>query len=206
MRKRFEGKSGWAPLFWSAFKRSTNLMALLDERRRCVDVNGACLQSVGYSREAMIGTPAWRYVKDGPEQTESEWRGMLAGGTDYFGETELVHSDGTTLSVHYAAHPELVTGRRLVLFVALDTARRGRFARGHTGTRAGRDALSARENEVVHLVALGRTGREIADELHIAHDTVRTHVRNAQAKLGARSRAQLVAIALGEGHTPPSQR
>ena len=50
-------------------------------------------------------------------------------------------------------------------------------------------------------MSLGRTGKEIADELHIAHDTVRTHVRNAQGKLGARSRAQLVAIALGEGHT-----
>jgi DNA-binding CsgD family transcriptional regulator len=48
-------------------------------------------------------------------------------------------------------------------------------------------------------VALGRSGPEIADELGIAHDTVRTHVRNAMTKAGARSRAHLVARALGEG-------
>ena len=60
--------------------------------------------------------------------------------------------------------------------------------------------LSDREREIVHLVALGRSGPEIAEELGIAHDTVRTHVRNAMDKLGARSRAHLVAKALGEGH------
>jgi DNA-binding NarL/FixJ family response regulator len=51
----------------------------------------------------------------------------------------------------------------------------------------------------VTAIALGSSGREIADELQIAHDTVRTHARNAMRKTGARSRAQLVAKALGEG-------
>ena len=49
----------------------------------------------------------------------------------------------------------------------------------------------------VQLVA--HTGAELADELHISHDTVRTHVRGAMTKLGARSRAHLVAKALGDG-------
>jgi DNA-binding CsgD family transcriptional regulator len=35
--------------------------------------------------------------------------------------------------------------------------------------------------------------------LHISPDTVRTHVRNAMTKMGARSRAQLVAKVLGDG-------
>ena len=51
----------------------------------------------------------------------------------------------------------------------------------------------------MRLVALGATGPEIADELRITHDTVRTHVRNAMVKQGARSRAHLVAKALGTG-------
>ena len=58
-------------------------------------------------------------------------------------------------------------------------------------------ALSVREREVVRLVAEGATGKEIADELQISHETVRTHVRNAMTKVGARSRAHLVAKALG---------
>jgi DNA-binding CsgD family transcriptional regulator len=48
------------------------------------------------------------------------------------------------------------------------------------------------------LGTLVHPGREIADELHIAHDTVRTHVRNAMTKLDARSCAHQVAKALGD--------
>jgi two-component system, NarL family, response regulator len=51
----------------------------------------------------------------------------------------------------------------------------------------------------VEHVALGDTGPEIASRLGISHETVRTHVRNAMGKSGARSRAHLVAKALAEG-------
>jgi len=60
--------------------------------------------------------------------------------------------------------------------------------------------LSRREREIVHLIALGKTSPEIADELSLAHDTVRTHARNAMAKVDARSRAHLVAKVIAEGH------
>jgi PAS domain S-box-containing protein len=188
----------WASLFWTAFKRSHNAMAVIDERRRCVEVNGAFLRATGYAREAVIGRPTWELVQGGPRLSEREWRTALVGG-EVFGEADLVAADGGTLSVHYAAHPEVVTGRRLVLFVLMDTTRRGRLRRSDATEQSG-DKLSDREREVVNLVALGHTSREIGDQLHIAHNTVRTHVRNAQDKLGARSRAQLVAIALGDGH------
>jgi DNA-binding NarL/FixJ family response regulator len=62
-------------------------------------------------------------------------------------------------------------------------------------------ALTPRQREIVHLVALGASGPEIGDELHISHQTVRTHVNNAMDNLGARSRAHLVAMALGDGLT-----
>jgi DNA-binding CsgD family transcriptional regulator len=51
----------------------------------------------------------------------------------------------------------------------------------------------------VRLISLGRSGPEIAEDLQIAHNTVRTHVRNSMLKLGARSRAHLVAKALSSG-------
>jgi DNA-binding NarL/FixJ family response regulator len=92
-----------------------------------------------------------------------------------------------------------VTGQRLVLLVALSTSRWGRHFRRALPSEPEPGRLSEREREVVRLVAEGRTGREIADELHIAHDTARAHVRNAMTKLGARSSAQLVAKALGGG-------
>jgi DNA-binding CsgD family transcriptional regulator len=92
-----------------------------------------------------------------------------------------------------------VTGRRLVLFVALSTgpSRLG-FRESGRHEREGK-SLTKRESEVVRFVALGHTGREIADQLQLSHDTVRTHVRNAMIKTGSRSRAHLVANVLGDG-------
>ena len=191
---------GWPELFWTSFKRSQNAMALLDERRRLVEVNGALVTTLGYKRDAIMGKQAWDFVDGTPLFSEPQWRGLIAKG-EFTGAATLLTADGTSVAVHFAAHPEMITGRRLILFVALDSTRHGRFRRRYSRTEGERRELSAREREVVQLVSLGKTGREIADELHISHDTVRTHVRNAQEKLGARSRAQLVAIALGDGHT-----
>lgn len=58
---------------------------------------------------------------------------------------------------------------------------------------------SVREREVLELLARGATDREIADLLGLSPATVQTHVRNAKAKLGARTRAQAVALALQNG-------
>jgi DNA-binding CsgD family transcriptional regulator len=56
-------------------------------------------------------------------------------------------------------------------------------------------ALSARESEVAQLVAAGLTNDQIAARLGIARRTVETQVAAASAKLGARTRSQLAALA-----------
>jgi DNA-binding CsgD family transcriptional regulator len=48
-------------------------------------------------------------------------------------------------------------------------------------------------------VALGASTRQIAADLYLSPATVRSHVRNAMVKTNAHTRAQLVAIALGDG-------
>jgi DNA-binding CsgD family transcriptional regulator len=122
----------------------------------------------------------------------------LAAGR-FSGEVDLLRPDGTPVAVQWGASTETVTGRRLVLFVCLGTSRWGRRFRREVPPDEPDDDLTAREREIVRLVALGNTAREIGDELHISHDTVRTHVRNAMEKLHARSRAHLVAKALASG-------
>jgi PAS domain S-box-containing protein len=192
------GEGEWAGLFSAAFKQSRNAMVLLDGNRCHVDANGAYLKLLGYRRAELIDRPMYAFVVGGPLVSSAEWRAALRRG-EFAGEAELRPADGGRVGVQWAATTEIVTGRRLVLVVALSTSRSGpRFRR--TTTREQQSAiLSAREREVVRLVALGNTGPEIADELRIAHDTVRTHARNAMVKVGARSRAHLVAKALGEG-------
>jgi DNA-binding NarL/FixJ family response regulator len=56
--------------------------------------------------------------------------------------------------------------------------------------------LSDREREILDLLAEGLTGEEAADRLHLSPETVRTHVRNAMSKLGARTRVHAVALAI----------
>ena len=187
---------GWSALFSTAFKQSRNPMVLLDARRRAVDANGAYLKLLGYRREAVIGKPVYRFVDGGPLATREEWAATVMTH-QFTGEADLLCADGSRVAVQWAATSEIVTGRRLVLFVVLSTSRWGRQFRRAPQPESG--ALSEREHEIVRLVALGSTGPEIADELLIANDTVRTHIRNAMTKVGARSRAHLVAKALGDG-------
>ncbi|MEP6955171.1 MAG: LuxR C-terminal-related transcriptional regulator [Solirubrobacteraceae bacterium] len=192
-------RDGWGPLFAAAFRDSRNAMVLVDERRRHVDANGAYLQLLGYAREDIIGRPIYEFVVGGPLASQQEWAALL-GSERETGELELACADGTAVGVQWGATPEVVTGRRLVLFAAMSTSRWGRRFRRSVATDPDAGPLSPRELEIVRLVALGGTGPEIADELLLAHDTVRTHVRNAMTKVGARSRAHLVAKALAEGH------
>src|SRR4051794_12224341 len=193
------GRDGWAGLFRSAFVASRNAMALLDDHRRLVDCNGAYLRLVGRSSDELIGRPVHRVLAGGPVLSDGEWAVALAARR-ISGEAEIVDGDGVRTGGQWAASIETVTGRRRVLLVVLSTSRWGPRFRREPAADPAPGALTPREREVVGLIAGGDTAREIADELHIAHDTVRTHARNAMAKLGARSRAHLVAIALGEGH------
>ncbi|MFJ3709187.1 response regulator [Streptomyces sp. NPDC090053] len=59
----------------------------------------------------------------------------------------------------------------------------------------GRDALSAREREVLVLVARGTSNREIARELFISEATVKTHLTHIYGKLEVKDRAAAVAVA-----------
>ena len=61
------------------------------------------------------------------------------------------------------------------------------------------EALTGREKEVLHLLAQGRSNKEIARDLQIVEDTVKVHVKHILAKLGVQSRTQaaLCAARLG---------
>ncbi|WP_309110430.1 response regulator transcription factor [Saccharothrix sp.] len=63
--------------------------------------------------------------------------------------------------------------------------------------------LTAREREVLVLVAGGLSNEEIADHLVISPATARTHVSRVMTKLGARDRAQLVVLAYESGLVTP---
>jgi NarL family two-component system response regulator LiaR len=61
------------------------------------------------------------------------------------------------------------------------------------------DPLTARELDILRLIAQGRSNKEIAGQLMIAEDTVRSHVSNILGKLHLASRTQAALYALREG-------
>ncbi|WP_392672676.1 response regulator [Streptomyces sp. LN785] len=73
------------------------------------------------------------------------------------------------------------------------------ITRVRTPGAPGNEALSAREREVLELVAKGTSNRGIAAELFISEATVKTHLTHMFAKLGVKDRAAAVAVAYDRG-------
>jgi two-component system, NarL family, response regulator LiaR len=67
-------------------------------------------------------------------------------------------------------------------------------------------ALSEREQEVLALMALGLSNRQIAHELYLSVDTIKTHVRSVFSKLGVSNRTQAALVAADHGVGPPASR
>jgi DNA-binding NarL/FixJ family response regulator len=64
---------------------------------------------------------------------------------------------------------------------------------------AAEDELSPREIEVLKLIAVGKSNKEIGDQLFIGEATVKGHVTNILSKLTANDRAHAVSIGLKRG-------
>jgi two-component system, NarL family, response regulator DevR len=91
----------------------------------------------------------------------------------------------------------LKTGSSEELLDVLRNVRDGRdsFDTRYPSRDPGRAALSPRERDVLRLLAAGKTNRQVADELEVSAETVKTIVARSFAKLGATRRAEAVATA-----------
>jgi DNA-binding CsgD family transcriptional regulator len=169
-------------------------MVLADLDRRIVAVNAPAAALLDRSAAELTGLVVTGLLDD-PEQAlaDGAWRRRVLSG-ESFGRRRIRRPDGGVHDVDFAMRAARIDGRVLALVVCLHETAIGDAADGDDPA-----PLTAREREILHLIALGRVTREICEELHIAPDTVRAHVRNAMAKTGARTRAQLIAIALADG-------
>jgi DNA-binding CsgD family transcriptional regulator len=95
----------------------------------------------------------------------------------------------------YMDHEALADARR----VGRELRRLGVERRivSHPRAKTGWDSLTDSELKVVNLIAQGVTNRSVATQLHLSPNTVKTHIRNAFAKLDINSRAQLTRLMRG---------
>jgi PAS domain S-box-containing protein len=200
--------TGWnATAFWAIFERSRIPMSLIDAERRYVAVNDATVEFYGFPREELVGAETGSTLAPGEHaRVDAAWEELKRTG-EYYGDRVVKRADGTQIRVRFGAHASTASGRWVAMVVVL-SARVEPDGPELIAADAAIDArppapsgprLTRRERDVVRLVALGAGTRQVAADLFVAPDTVRSHVRNAMSKTGARTRAQLVAIALAEG-------
>jgi len=131
-----------------------------------------------------------------PEQAraakESFLRKMMGTEQSTDATVVVVEPGGKRVQVQISAVP-LREGGRIVGVFGVVT---------HRASEAAPNAhphLTPRQNEVLHLLARGRSTAQIAEELHLSTDTVRNHVRRMLRALGAHSRIEALAVAHREG-------
>jgi DNA-binding NarL/FixJ family response regulator len=126
-----------------------------------------------------------------------------------FGETERVHAalergaSGYLLKDAGPAEVDAALRAAVRDEVFLDAAVTRRLTQEMRAPRTGLGMLTAREKEVLVLVAEGRSNKDIAAHLVISERTARTHVSHLLAKMGLSSRTQAALLAIKEGLAQP---
>lgn len=126
-----------------------------------------------------------------------------------FGETERVHAaleqgaSGYLLKDASPAEVEEALRAAVRDEVFLDAAVTRRLTQEIRAPRTGLGVLTAREKDVLVLVAEGKSNKDIAAHLFISERTARTHVSHLLTKMGLSSRTQAALLAVKEGLVRP---
>jgi DNA-binding CsgD family transcriptional regulator len=190
---------------------------VVDDQRRCLEANLAACRLLGLPRRAALGRMVDDFLVSGMrKRLDHVWRAFREGG-GHAGPFELSSQAAEAPEVNISVVANVLPGRHLLILSATrsgpaeaDDALQARApapaapVANSSGSRFGRGGPTAREREVLALLAAGATDEQIAEMLELSPATVQTHVRNAKAKLGARTRAQAVAMALQHGMINPA--
>lgn len=187
-------------LLGSAVDAAPAAFFVLDEEGRFVAANRYACAMLRYSREDLLE----RTIDDVAVSTDLSR--LLAGARDspQVGIAPLRRCDGHTILVRYEARAASTANHGFVVCVA--HTRRvlpGDVTPQEAGARRPRSKdnreLTAREVEILQLVADGFENDEISTQLYISKETVKTHVRRLLQKLDARSRTHAVSVGLRRG-------
>jgi DNA-binding NarL/FixJ family response regulator len=117
---------------------------------------------------------------------------IAAGASGYL--TKSAEPGEITAAVHIVANGETYVSPTLAAYI-LRAAKQDQASAPH--------ALTAREREILALVAAGERDADIAEQLFISVRTVRSHLDRIRDKTGRRRRADLTRLAVEQGIVPP---
>jgi len=196
---------------WAIFSTSRNPMLLADDDRRYVNADTAALVLLGYDLATMrtmriddVAMPEARPFMD------DVWADFLQRGGS-IGHFAILRSDGTPVTVEFNATANVRPGLHLTVFinplVTGDPQGLDEIAEGKFSVNEPVDAVSERtgmlltplEKRVITLLALGLNWHEVADEIGVSAAEVRVAMQSAMEKLGARTRAHAVSVAIRAG-------
>lgn len=184
-----------------AFALSQHSMLIADDQRRWVTGNAAACELLGVTQEEISWRTMDEFVPpDARSELDQDWEKFLTHGAAEGWYGLCIPARGR-VTVEFSATANVLPSRHLSVFLPTDKASRPAehglpdwkpvLAEG-----AGRQPLTEREREIMTLVASGLHGADIAEDLFLSPETVKSHVHNAMGKLGAHTRAHAVAIAL----------
>lgn len=127
------------------------------------------------------------------DEDEYVYEALQAGASGFL--LKYAPADDLVAAVKVVARGEAILAPTVTRRLVEDFAR----ARRNPEAEARVSELTAREREVLGLVARGLSNAEIADELIVSAATVKTHVARVLEKLGVRDRVQAVAVAYESG-------
>ena len=184
---------------WAFIDSAPVALCAADDARQILRVNERWCRLTGYDADAAVTMRVDDVLA--PESRpgiEMRWSDLLHAGLAN-ARIVLLRPPPTRLAIRYGAFANVVSGVHVAAYLA-EPGQDGRAIRPARARRAGQ--LTRREQESLRLVAMGMTTTAAADRLGISPETVRTHVRNAMNKLGARTRAQAIAVAMRDGEIP----
>lgn len=175
---------------------SSIALLVVDDERRCLETNLAACRLLGVSRDRLLGQTLDDLLADDMgDRLENIWQAFRETG-GHAGPFELALPEARVARVDISVTSGVLPGRHLLIVLPAGENNDGR---NDAPALDGLRPPSTRELEVLELLAGGATDGQIARRLTLSPATVQTHVRNAKAKLGARTRAQAVALALRRG-------
>ena len=181
----------------------------ISEKGRILEANEQLADMFGYKLAEVIGMQVLEFVA--PQSRDLVWQNIESQYEGVY-EAWALRKDGSNFPVEACGKPMPYGGRRVRVTALRDIAERKRMeeqlhrAREELEGRVERQllrrnpyGLTFRELIVLHLVAAGRSNKEIGVELGISPRTAQTHLGNILGKMGAASRTEAGVRALKEG-------